>query len=93
MCYITFSQDHDLIVYEGAGMKAADHEVAGVLPQQPEQLTNHKPTTGSEPSRNKHPTPATGKRKVQMPRPLEREYWLTKKTSNYNSTPSDNKLK
>jgi hypothetical protein len=28
-----------------------------------------------------------------MPRPLEREYWLTKKTSNYNSTPSDNKLK
>jgi hypothetical protein len=28
-----------------------------------------------------------------MPRTLEREYWLTKKTNTYNSTPSDNKLK
>jgi hypothetical protein len=80
-------------VYEGAGLKAADHEAAGALPQKPDQLTNHKPSTGSEPGKDKHPIPATGKRKVQMPRTLEREYWLTKKTNTYNSTPSDNKLK
>lgn len=93
MCYITFSQDHELIVYEGAGVKAVDQEAAGVLPQQPEQLTNHEASTGFEPGKDKQPAPATGKRKVRMPRTLEREYWLTKKAKSYNSTPNDNKLK
>jgi hypothetical protein len=93
MCYITFLQDHDLIVYEGAGMKAVGHEAAGVLPQQPEQLSSHEASTCSEPGKDKQPAPATGKRKVQMPRTLEREYWLTKKTSSYSTTPNDNKLK
>jgi hypothetical protein len=74
-------------------MKAVHHRAAGALPQQPEQLTNHKPSTGSEPGKDKQPTPASGKRKVQMPRTLEREYLLTKKTSSYKSAANDNKLK
>ncbi|XP_023711955.2 zinc finger protein 358 [Cryptotermes secundus] len=92
-CKQHMMQDHELIVYEGAGMKAVDHEAAGMLPQEPEQLTNHEASTGFERGKDKQLVPATGKRKVQMPRTLEREYWLTKKAKRYNSTPNDDKLK
>lgn len=100
--FITFSQDHDLIVYDGAansktndfGMKTEDGDAEGLLPHQPHKLTSHtvKQEAGSEASEDKHSTTATGKRKVQMPRTLEREYWLTKRTKN-STIPNDNKLK
>jgi hypothetical protein len=89
-------------VYDGAansktnesGLETEDGDAEGLLPNQLHKLTSHrvKQDASSEPSEGKQPTAATGKRKVQMPRTLEREYWLTKKTSN-STVPNDNKLK
>lgn len=82
-----------MIVYEGARLKSVDRDAAGVLPQPPDQLTSRELSTDSEPSKDKQPVTATGKRKVQIPKTLEREYWLSKKTGSVNRSANDNKLK
>lgn len=91
-----------MIVYEGAantkanvfGMKTVDGDAEDLLPQQQDRFPSHTSKhEASEPSGDKQLTAATGKRKVQMPRTLEREYWLTKKTSSSNTALNDNKLK
>jgi len=92
-CKQHMMQDHDLILYEGARMKSMDRDAACVLPQLPDQLTSHEASADSEPSKDKQPVTATGKRKVQIPKTLEREYWLSKKTGSVNRSPNDNKLK
>jgi hypothetical protein len=74
-------------------MKSVDRDAAGVLPQPPDQPSSHEASTDSEPSKDRQPVTATGRRKVQVPKTLEREYWLSKKTSGANASPDDNKLK
>jgi hypothetical protein len=74
-------------------MKSLDRDAAAVLPQPPDQLPTQEASADSEPNKDRQPATATGKRKVQIPKTLEREYWLSKKTTGANTSPNDNKLK
>jgi hypothetical protein len=77
-----------------SGMKTEGGDVEGLLLHQPHKQTSHtiEQEADSELSEDKQLTAAAGRRKVQMPRTLEREYWLTKRTNN-STIPNDNKLK